>query len=190
MGHIDVPLTEAGLQQANELAMLLKSIRFSAVYSSDSPRALHTTEIVTGIKSSSIKKMVELRERDFSRFEGIPATLFREQNKESFLAKDALPEQEQWHFKIADCVESDDSIVTRTISTLRHISRAHLGKTVLIGTHGGPIRFLLVKLGFAPYGSLPGGSFKNCGYIVIVSDGYKLMVKEVHGVEKHESTSK
>ena len=189
MGHIDTPLTETGLRQASELAAFLEPVRFSAVYSSDSPRAVRTTAIAAGIASSSIRKMVELRERDFSRFEGTSATLFREQNKESLLTKDALPEPERWHFKIADCVESDNSIATRITSVLRHISQSHFGETVLVGTHGGPIRFLLVKLGFAPYGSLPSGTFKNCGYVVLESDGEIFTIKEVNGVERHESSN-
>src|SRR3990167_4115355 len=133
MGHIYTPLTETGLRQASELAAFLEPVRFSAVYSSDSPRAVRTTAIAAGIASSSI--------------------------------------------------------ATRITSVLRHISQSHFGETVLVGTHGGPIRFLLVKLGFAPYGSLPSGTFKNCGYVVLESDGEIFTIKEVNGVERHESSN-
>lgn len=152
MGHKDVPLTENGVRQVNKLAAHFKSIDFSAAYSSDSLRAFRTAEIVCGFHSVSIKKSVKLRERDFSRFEGMSTETYREQNKISLLTKDALPEAKRWDFKIAGCVESDTALVTRVISKLRQIAVAHTGKKVLVSTHGGPIRFLLVALGFAPYG--------------------------------------
>lgn len=190
MGHSDAPLTETGVRQARKLAARFKSIDFSAAYSSDSLRAFRTAEIVCGFHSVSIKKSVKLRERNFSRFEGWPAETYREQNKTSLLTKDALPEAKRWNFKIAGCVESDAALVTRIISKLRHIALAHAGEKVLVSTHGGPIRFLLVALGFAPYGSLPGGSFKNAGYVVIESDGIEFNIKKVHGIKKHEDIGK
>ena len=187
MGHSDAPLTEAGVYQAGELATLFKSVDFSAVYSSDSPRSFRTANIVIGGRSLPIEQSARLRERHFSRFEGMPSETFKEMNKDSFVSKEALPEHERWEFKIAGCVESDASLVERVISELRKIASIHLGKKVLVSTHGGPVRHLLMKFGFAPYDSLPSGSFKNCGYIVMESNGTEFIVKEVHGIKKHES---
>ncbi|OGZ98321.1 MAG: hypothetical protein A3C07_04805 [Candidatus Sungbacteria bacterium RIFCSPHIGHO2_02_FULL_47_11] len=73
---------------------------------------------------------------------------------------------------------------------LQDIATAHNGENVLVSTHGGPIRHLLMKLGYAPYGSLPGGSFKNAGYIVIQSDGKELTIMEVHGIEEKKDEHK
>lgn len=190
MGHKDAPLTGVGVRQANDLAAILKSVNFSAVYTSDLPRAVRTAEIICGVHSLSIDRSTKLRERNFSRFEGMSATVYSEKNKTSLLTRNALPEQERWNFKIAGCVESDVALVTRVIAKLRQIASAHVGEKVLVSTHGGPIRFLLVKLGFAPYGSLPGGSFKNCGYIVVESDGVEFNIKKVHGIKKHEDIGK
>lgn len=182
MGHSDSPLTEKGIEQANELAVHLQKIDFSAVYSSDSLRAIRTASIVGGVDLSRIHKSVRLRERHFAQFEGMSVLGYQEANKESFLERDRLPEAKRWNFEIAECVESDASLVTRVISELFRISSEHLGKEVLVSTHGGPIRMFLMRLGYAPYGSLPGGSFKNCGYLVVESDGVELSVKEVNGL--------
>ena len=190
MGHSDSPLTEPGIWQANELAWLLKSIDFSVVYSSDSPRAVRTARIVFGNRSGSMKKTAKLRERNFFHFEGMSSSEYHKINEESFLAKNVLQEAERWKFKIAGCVESDDSLVMRVISKLQDIATAHNGENVLVSTHGGPIRHLLMKLGYAPYGSLPGGSFKNAGYIVIQSDGKELTIMEVHGIEEKKDEHK
>lgn len=190
MGHSDAPLTEAGVRQANELCELFAPLDFSAVYSSDSPRAVRTAKIVIGRRPLSVKKSAKLRERDFSHFEGMLSKKYHEENKESFAVRDALSEAEWWKFKVAGCVESGDSLVMRFIHKLKEIASAHRGKIVLVTTHGGPIRHLLFKLGFARYGSLPGGSFKNCGYIVLETDSVSFFIKEVHGIEKHENTVK
>ncbi|MEK7087864.1 MAG: histidine phosphatase family protein [Patescibacteria group bacterium] len=190
MGQKDAPLTGSGVCQAQELGALLAPIDFSAAYTSDSPRAFITAKIVSGARLIPLRKSSQLRERHFARFEGMPSAEYREKNRASLLAKDALSEEKRWDFKIAGCVESDASLVKRVLSMLRRIALIHKGEKVLVSTHGGPIRFLLMKLGFAPYGSLPGGSFKNCGYIVVGSDGTEFNIIEVHGVSTHESTDK
>ncbi len=187
MGHMDAPLTDTGIKQAEELAAVLRPVAFDAVYSSDSVRTLRTVEVLIKDRNLVIQKSAQLRERHFSRFEGVPVDTFVEQNKEAFAARDALPEVERWGFEVGGCVESDASLVGRVISTLQNIASTHVGKTLLVGTHGGPIRFLLIKLGFAPYGSLPPGSFKNAGYIVVESDGRELAIKEVNGIRKDEN---
>lgn len=39
-------------------------------------------------------------------------------------------------------------------------------------------------------GSLPGGSFKNAGYVVIESNGIEFNIKNVRGIKKHENLGK
>lgn len=185
MGHSDSPLTEKGIEQATKLATQFQLVDFSGVYSSDSIRSVRTASIVGNLELLRIQKSAKLRERNFAQFEGMPVLIYKEKNKKSLLARDRLPEVGRWSFRVAGCVESDDSLVTRVISELGRISAKHMGKKVLVSTHGGPIRMLLMKLGSAPYGSLPGGSFKNCGYIVVESDGTELHVKEINGLRAY-----
>ena len=44
----------------------------------------------------------------------------------------------------------------------------------------------LAKIGYAKKKELPGGSFKNAGYIKVLSDGVDFLVKEVEGIRKPE----
>lgn len=182
MGHSDSPLTDTGVQQASDLAHTLSSVNFSSAFSSDSPRATRTAEIALGDRAVSIGKSEKLRERNFSRFEGLSVEEFVSANKESFLERDALSGADRWGHELSGCVESDESVITRFLSELHKIALANIGGTVLVATHGGPIRLLLVKLGFASYEDLPPGSFKNAGHVVVVSDGTGIRIEKVEGM--------
>ncbi len=70
------------------------------------------------------------------------------------------------------------------ILKLREISVAYPNKTVLVVSHGGPIRMFLAKTGYLSKKDLPGGSFKNAGYIKVLSDGVDFFIEEVKGVDK------
>lgn len=184
MGHKDSPLTAQGLEQAHELCEALAPIRFSALYSSDSPRAKKTAEIVKGKRVLPITDSFRLRERNSGPFEGMTRTEFLKKNAALLKHRSSLPEPEQWTFKLHDSEESHEEMLGRVIEALHEIAQRHSGETVLVSTHGGPIRFLLMKLGVVPFGSLPAGSFKNAGYAVCTSDGERLEIKQVEGIVK------
>ncbi len=95
-----------------------------------------------------------------------------------------LPEEKRWHYRFLKGYETDHEVVTRFITHLREISVGYAGKTVLVVTHGGSIRILLTKLGYAPYGTLVPGTFKNAGHVVLESDGVDFFVKEVQGIRE------
>jgi hypothetical protein len=42
----------------------------------------------------------------------------------------------------------------------------------------------LIKTGYSTKKRLPGGSFKNAGYVKVLSDGVDFIIKEVQGVQK------
>ncbi len=65
---------------------------------------------------------------------------------------------------------------------LHRIAKKHKGETVLVATHGGCIRTFLMKLDAVPYGSLPAGTFKNCGYVVANSDGSEFKIEKIEGL--------
>jgi probable phosphoglycerate mutase len=49
-GRLGLPLNEYGIKQAEELKAQFENIKFDYVFSSPQARAVHTAEIVTGIK--------------------------------------------------------------------------------------------------------------------------------------------
>ena len=185
-GQSNSSLTETGIQQAKTIANEFKDIHFDAIFSSDLTRTQRTAEIIKLDREIIIQTSKLLRERSYGRFEGKHADEFRNTLKEKLAKRESLPDEESWTFELAEDVETDEAIVSRFITQLRGVSVAYLGKNVLIVSHGGPIRMFLIKAGYAKKKDLPGGSFKNAGYVKVLSDGVDFFIKEVQGIKKVE----
>src|SRR6266487_3976067 len=73
----DSPLTDIGIQQAEQLAMVMKYEEFDSIYSSDLTRTSKTCQIIIGgddeIKKKNKKIILNksLRERDLGKLEGV-----------------------------------------------------------------------------------------------------------------------
>lgn len=183
-GQSNSNLTENGKSQAQETAKEFENIKFDAIFSSDSFRAQNTAEIIKLDRELLIQTSELLRERNFGSFEGRPAKDFEDAFKEKLEKRLKLTEGENWVYKVSEDVESDEEVVSRFITKIREISVAYPNKTVLVVSHGGPIRMFLAKTGYLSKKDLPGGSFKNAGYVKVLSDGIDFFIEEVKGVDK------
>jgi len=183
-GHKDSPLTENGIRQAQETANELKDINFDAIFSSDLGRTRRTAEILRLERQLAIQTSKALRERAFGTFEGKTGEEAHIAFQELYDEVRKLSEEEQKNFKPAPDVESDNEIISRFITQLREIAVAYPGKTVLVVSHGGPIRNFLMHVGYVKYGELPGRAFTNAGYVKVLCDGVDFFVKEVKGIKK------
>jgi broad specificity phosphatase PhoE len=183
-GHKDYSLTENGIEQARQTAEKLKDINFSAIYSSDLIRAKSTAEILKLERELEIKTSKYLRERSHGTWEGKHSDEYKIFFQNIFDKLVELSEDEQKKLKLADDIESDDEIMTRFMNQLRDISTSYLDKNVLVVSHGGPIRNLLMYLGFAKYGELQPRSFSNAGYVKVLCDGSDFVIQEVNGIIK------
>jgi len=70
-GHLDAPLTELGLRQAEAISRRLKSDTFAAVYSSDLGRASVTAEIIARPHGLPVNATPLLREVSLGVIEGL-----------------------------------------------------------------------------------------------------------------------
>lgn len=183
-GQTNSSLTENGKQQAKVVADEFKNIKFDAIFSSDLTRTQNTAEIIKLDREIIIQTSKLLRERSFGNFEGRHGDEFRESVKEKLLEREKLSEEEGWSFRIADGVETNKELFDRFILQLREIATVYPSKTVLVVSHGGPIRMFLIKLGYVKNKELTGGSFKNGGYVKILSDGVDFFIKDVKGIIK------
>lgn len=182
-GHLDSPLTEDGIKQAVKISQVLKEIPFSAIYSSDLPRAFKTAHIVKGERDFVIIPSKHLRECFYGPFQGFSYTAFKAATEKSRKIRGGLLEEEQWRYSLNGVVENDHDLVSRFMAELHRIAKNHKGEKVLVVTHGRCMRTMLMKLKVAPYGSLPAGTVKNCGYIVVYSDGFEFKIKHVDGLK-------
>ena len=183
-GQTNSSLTENGKQQAQATADEFKDIKFDAIFSSDLTRTQNTAEIIKLDREIIIQTSELLRERKYGSFEGKHGSEFKEAIKEKLLELEKLSEEENWSFRVADGVETDEELVSRFILKLREISVAYPNKTILVVSHGGPIRMFLIKVGYATKKELMGGSFQNGGYVKVFSDGVDFFIKDIKGVIK------
>jgi probable phosphoglycerate mutase len=130
-GHRDSPLTERGLWQARQLGVRLKTQSFSALYSSDLPRARHTAEHIAGATGHAIVTDPRLRERHFGVFEGLTQAEMQASDPAAyarFMSRDpqyAVPGG-----------ESPAAFFARCRAALEELAARHAGETIAVVTHG------------------------------------------------------
>jgi broad specificity phosphatase PhoE len=129
-GHTDRHLNERGLAQARALAEELAAQRVDAVYSSDLARALETARAVAEPRGLHVETVPDLRERDFGSWEGL-------------LDVEILERFPQARTGPWGDGETPEELAERVLSALRQIAERHPGGTVLVVSHGGPLRAVL-----------------------------------------------
>ena len=166
-GQSDVPLSPAGVRQAELLALRWKKRRFDAVYSSDLSRALRTAEIVAPYAKPTAT--ADLREMDLGAWVG---------HTTAEIAERFPDEWRDFRSCSVDCRatggESRRELLERIARFFRTAAKRHEGQNVLAVTHGGALRaFFLFLMG----GSLNAGallpSTGNTGVSVVRYDSAK-----------------
>ncbi len=130
-GHADEPLNEAGRAQAQALARTLAEEGFDAVYASDLSRAHETAQIVASLCDLEVMTLPDLRERHFGSWEGLTDV--------EILRR--FPGARDTHWGDG---EGAEEMAGRVIEALRRIAGWHPGGRVLVVSHGGPLRAVLL----------------------------------------------
>ena len=138
-GHLDIPLNETGLSQAQHLARALaESEAMDAVYASDLSRALTTAQAIAQVVGQTVTTHVGLRERHFGAFQG---RTYHEIETE-------LPDH-AWHWRkrTPDWTppgggESLVALRERVVSTVNDIAARHSGQNIVLVAHGGVLDIL------------------------------------------------
>jgi probable phosphoglycerate mutase len=147
-GHTDIPLSEAGFAQAEELAARLAGEAFDALWSSDLARARQTAERVARRTGHRVLLDPRLRERHL----GVLQSYTREENAR------VRPEVfERYRRGEADYVipggESARRFFARVLGALGEIARGLAGRRAVIVCHGGVLDALYrVAAGEGPEG--------------------------------------
>ena len=183
MGQMDSPLTPEGVEGVKATAEALKNVHFDAIFSSDSPRAKRTAEIIRLDRELAVQTSELLRERKFGHFEGNPSEEYHATVQHLLEEKKRLAEHEQWKFRLSEDMESDEELADRLIIQLREIAAAYPGKTVLIATHGGCIRTFLMRTDPANYKKSASDPVPNAGYLKVLSDGIDFFLKDIVGMK-------
>jgi broad specificity phosphatase PhoE len=175
-GHTATPLSERGQREAEATARALAPENFSAIYSSDLPRAVATAMPLAQLTGVEIKQTNAFRERSVGVMEGLS---FEEAAAEHPLQYAALLRRDFEHVLLGG--ESYRQMLDRASLKLDQILAAHKGGRVAIFTHTGTICILTLHL----MGALDAPELKpvwiataNCGItrIDLRTDGFVRVV--------------
>jgi broad specificity phosphatase PhoE len=186
-GHSNSSLTQNGKRQIRELEKNLKHIHFDALFSSDLLRTKQTSEILNIERKLAITTTDAIRERYFGKYEGMHADQFYKEVKDLLKEYEKFSDESKRKFKYPTS-ESDEELISRVIRYIREIAVAYPSKKVLVVSHGGVLKNLLIHLGWGTYKTLATGGVSNGSYIVLESDGVDFIVKETNGITKNESS--
>jgi 2,3-bisphosphoglycerate-dependent phosphoglycerate mutase len=136
-GHLDVPLSKLGLEQAKLLAARLASVHFDALYSSDLGRAFETANTVGRVLQQPVRIDGRWREIHLGVVQGltypeIKARGMHRQNRNI---------HEPW-----EGGESQVQLMERASAAMVDIRSNHSRGRVAVFTHGGTIRAALHSL--------------------------------------------
>jgi probable phosphoglycerate mutase len=131
-GHLDIPLSATGVQQAGRLAERLATERVHAVYSSELTRAWLTAEPLAERLGLEVIPEPRLRERCFGIFEGLTLDEIAAQHPAAFQSWRAR--DPAWAMEGG---ETGQQLIDRVLDAMHDIAGRHRGETVALVTHGG-----------------------------------------------------
>jgi len=136
-GHLDIPLNDTGLWQAEQLGQALAGEAIAAIYTSDLQRAHATAQAVARTTGAPLTPEPGLRERSFGHFQG---RTFAEIQAE-------LPEEARlWRTRDPHYTpEGGESLVTlrdRIERTVAALATQHPGEQIVVVAHGGVLDVL------------------------------------------------
>lgn len=137
-GHLDIPLNDTGLWQAERAGAALADEQLDAIYSSDLQRAWVTAQTVGNATGCTVQPDTGLRERCFGSFEG---RTFKEVEAEH-------PAQALlWRKRDPDFVpdgggESLYMLRSRIQHTVDRLAAKHMGGQIALVAHGGVMDIL------------------------------------------------
>jgi alpha-ribazole phosphatase len=145
-GHIDIDITQNGLEQMYQLAERLADKDIRAVYSSDLIRSVKGAEIIAKRCTIQTTPFRELRERSVGAWEGLTLEEIREQFPEEYGAwlEDMVNYRPPNGERLVDVQE-------RVLPVYRQLVASHPNQQIAMLLHGGVNRVILAEaLGMHP----------------------------------------
>ena len=143
-GRSDVPLTEAGVQQAAASAKRLASAGLGVIVTSPLLRTVQTAQEVGAVTGAAVVTDDGFRETDFGAWEGLTFAEVRERWPAEVAAWLADPEV------APPGGESFTDVSARVTAALHRVLAARAGQRVLIVSHVTPIKTLVAAALLAP----------------------------------------
>ena len=132
------PLTQTGLQQAENIAKFLKPLQISAIYSSPIERATSTAKLAAENLNLEFKTDSRLTEIEMGMFSG----MFYEEMFEKY-GNVFLKFYQDNPIIEENGVETFSNVKKRVLDIVNYCSKEHKGQNVLLVTHMDPIKAML-----------------------------------------------
>lgn len=139
-GHIDIPLNDTGIKQAQLVASCLqkKNVSPAALYSSDLQRAQQTAQPISKLFSLNIITTPDLRERHLGALQG--------------LTKQELHDLhgQYWEdtFDTIPGGETKTELLKRFTNQINLIAKDHINESIVVVTHGHAISQFIAYAGY------------------------------------------
>ncbi len=151
LGARDDLLSETGRAQALLLADALAILPVAAVYSSPLQRAYQTASPIAARHSLPVQQVEALREGSFGLWEGLSrAEVLARSSEDARLLQD----WEQNPALAPPDGESFSRVQLRVLALVAQLSQLHVGETIVLVSHVGPIKVLLCAALQAPLSAL------------------------------------
>jgi broad specificity phosphatase PhoE len=183
-GQLQVPLNDTGMEQAQLLAEYLRGRQITAVYSSDLSRAFVTAAHVSEVFHLTVKTDVRWRELHLGVLQGLMTNEVNTQH-----ADVALAMRERYLEYVIPHGESRQQMQDRAFEAFQEIVANEPGPEIVVVSHGGTIRVLLMKL----FGdSVLHKSVRNTSISIVETDGtnFKLLEAAITPHLVNEAPSK
>jgi alpha-ribazole phosphatase len=140
LGRTDLPLSEAGKKQAEQLRYRLASEKLDAIYTSTLRRASSTAEIIASVHKAAVIPCDDLCECNFGEIEGMT---FTEIEKSYPALARELRDRKTGAFPSGETLEQ---LNERVKTFLKGLEKHKSEETVLVVAHGGPLRLIICNL--------------------------------------------
>ena len=138
LGRTDTPLSDQGLEQARQLAVVLSTAQLSAIYCSDLQRARTTAEIIAKRSNLNVQESSAWREIDMGEWEGDTLAALHDEAPELIAQLFSDPAS----FEYPDG-ESFTGFTTRVQRALDQLLITHRTGEVALVAHGGVCRAII-----------------------------------------------
>jgi len=180
-----IMLNEEGLRQSRLLAKRLANERIDIIYSSPQERALQTAEMIAKPHSLSIITHAGLAERTHGLIDGMSMDEFKKKYPKVF--DEYMKTRE---IKGMEGAETLAQLTNRAMAAFKEIVEQNLKKNILIVSHGGICKNIIMALAGMPSGPSDFAGAKdgfkrpslrqhNCCINIIKSDGKRFVVEKI-----------
>lgn len=135
-GHTDIDLNARGLAQAKQMADALQKIKlhFDVLYTSDLQRAAKTAQAIEQLFNRSAISKVALRERHLGALQGL--TIDEAPGREPILWQSHISRNIDENLQDGESIREFSERIRQVLEEIRD---QHLGKTILLVSHGGAL---------------------------------------------------